>query len=70
MSDRLELPADMVSAGAGLHANQAAGDIGEPARELAARRLLLQNDGPTLIEADQMEGVLANVDADRGDSGW
>jgi len=33
---------------------------------LAARELLAQNDGATLVEADEVEGVLANVDAENG----
>jgi hypothetical protein len=48
ISDRLELPADMVSAQAGLHANQAAGDIGEPGLEPGARGPQPQ---PALMEA-------------------
>jgi hypothetical protein len=36
---------------------------------LSARALQLQNDRPALIEADKMEGILAKIDADRGDGG-
>jgi hypothetical protein len=43
--------------------------IGETAFELSARDLQLQNDRPALIEADKMEAVLADVDADRADGG-
>src|SRR5947199_7093225 len=53
-----------------LHADQAARNIGEIAFELSARDLLLQKDRPALIEADKMEAILADVDADRADGGW
>ena len=41
-----------------------------PAFQLTARVLQLQDDRATPIEADQVEGVLAEVDTDRGDRGW
>jgi hypothetical protein len=41
----------------------------EPALELSARALQLQNDRSALIEPDKMEAILAEVDADRADSG-
>jgi hypothetical protein len=36
---------------------------------LSARALQLQNDRSALIEADEMETILAEVDADRADGG-
>jgi hypothetical protein len=33
------------------------------------RLLQLQNDVPALIEADQVERILADIDTDRGDDG-
>ena len=42
---------------------------GKPALKLSARALQLQNDRSALIEADEMETILAEVDADRADGG-
>jgi hypothetical protein len=70
MSKRCELAADVMSARTGLHADQAVRNVHEPALKLSARDLLLQNDRPALIEADKMEAILADVDADRADGGW
>jgi hypothetical protein len=36
---------------------------------LSAGALQLQNDCPALIEADEMEAILAEVDTDRADGG-
>src|SRR5262249_8500415 len=66
---RDELAGDVMRPRTGLHADQAARNVGEPALELSARALQLQNDGPALIEADKMETILAEVDAPRGDGG-
>jgi hypothetical protein len=59
----MQLAADM-RARAGLHADQAARDIGETAFELPTGYLLLQNDGAPLIQPNQVERVLAEVDPD------
>src|SRR5215467_5674150 len=56
-----------MGADTGLHANQAGREVGKPGFELAARELLAQNDGAALVEADEMECVLADVDAEDGD---
>src|SRR5215467_6263810 len=56
-----------MGADTGLHANQAGREVGKPGFELAARELLAQNDGAALVEADEVEGVLADVDAEDGD---
>jgi len=66
VSKRGEPTADVVSPRAGFHADQAARNVG-PALELSARALQLQNDRPALIEADKMEAILAEIDADRAD---
>jgi hypothetical protein len=55
----------MMRARAGLHADQAAWDIGETAFELPTGYLLLQNDGEPLIQPNQVERVLAEVEPDR-----
>src|SRR5215468_3241823 len=47
---------------------QSAGrEVGEPGFKLAAGELLAQNDGAALVEADEVECVLADVDAEDGD---
>jgi hypothetical protein len=47
-----------------LHADEARCHVGEPSLDLTARQLLAQNDGALLVQADEVERVLANVDAD------
>jgi len=54
-------------ADAGLHADQARRQVGEPCLHLAARPLLPQHDCTALIVADEVERVLADIDADHGD---
>src|SRR5262249_36875934 len=71
VSKRGELAGDVMRAATGFHADQAARNVGKPAPKLSARALQLQNDRPALIEADKMETILAEIDADRADgSGW
>ena len=70
MTKSFELSANMVRPGTGLHADQTARKIHQPALELRPRDLQLQDNRPALVEADQVERVLANIDADRGDGGW
>jgi hypothetical protein len=47
-----------------LHADQAGRHVGEPSVDLAARQRLTQNDRALLVEADEVERVLGDVDAD------
>src|SRR6516225_11587788 len=49
------------------HADQAGREVGKPGIELAAGEFLAQNDGAALVEADEVKGVLADVDAENGD---
>src|SRR5215813_8687283 len=56
-----------MGADAGLHADEAGREVGKPGFELAAGELLAQNDGAALVEADEVEGILADVDAEDGD---
>src|SRR6266481_3997735 len=65
----VELSADMVGAGTGFHADQTARNIGKAPLKLLPRGLQLQNDVPALIEADQVERILADIDTNRGDDG-
>jgi hypothetical protein len=57
----------MVRANAGLHADQARRQVGESGLHLAARPLLAQHNGPTLVVAYDVERVLADIDADDSD---
>ena len=63
----IELATEMMRADAGLHADQARRQVGKSGLHLAARPLLAQHDGATLIVADDVERVLADIDADHGD---
>src|ERR1700692_605630 len=58
-----------MGADASFHADQARRYIGEPRFHLATRPLLPQHDGAARIVAHDVERVLADIDADRGDRG-
>jgi hypothetical protein len=68
MAQRQELPAEMMGSDASLHPDQAWRHVRQPDLYLAARVFLSQNDLAAPIHADQVERVLANVDANRGDT--
>jgi hypothetical protein len=51
---------------ASLHADQARRHIGEPCLNLAPRPLLTQYDCTAFIQADNVERVLADINADYG----
>ena len=53
-------------ADAGLHADPTRRQIGEPGPQLAARPLLPQHDAAALILTNDVERVLADIDADDG----
>ena len=53
-------------ADAGLHANSTRRQIGESGLHLAARPFLQQHDGTAPILANDVERVLADIDADYG----
>jgi hypothetical protein len=59
----------MMCADAGFHADQARWQVGKSRLQLATRPFLPQYDRTTLILAHQVKRVLADVDADHGDSG-
>src|SRR3954449_260658 len=59
-----EAPADMVHAGASLQADQARRQIGQALLEPVARQLLTPQDPAVLVHTDQVEDVLAEIDAD------
>src|SRR5260221_12039832 len=53
-------------ADAGLHADPTRRQIGQPGLHLAARPFLPQHDGTALVLANDVERVLADIDADYG----
>src|SRR4029079_10746910 len=59
----------MMRTDAGLHADQARGHVGKVCFDLATRPLLPQRNCAWLIQADNVERVLADIDADHGDRG-
>src|SRR5260370_42698619 len=61
-----ELATEMMRADEGLHTDQARRQVGEPRFRLAARPLLPQHDGTALTLANDVERVLADIDADYG----
>src|SRR5260370_41691630 len=56
----------MVGRDARFDSDQAPRHIGEPGCDPAAGDLLPQNDRPVVVEAEQMQGILARIDADGG----
>ena len=63
----IELAAEMMRADAGFHADQARWHVGKACFNLATRPLLPKHDGTTLIVANNVERVFADIDADHGD---
>jgi hypothetical protein len=66
MTKRLERATEVMCADAGLHADPTRRQIGETGLHLATRPLLPQHDGTAPILANDVERVLADVDADYG----
>ena len=62
----LQSAAQVMGANAGLHPDQARRHVRKSCLDLAARPPLPQHDRATLVEADDMKRVLADVDAHRG----
>jgi hypothetical protein len=67
MAERLQLPADVVGARTGLHADQARRNVGQALRELEPGELDPQHDGAALVLTDKVEAILAQIDAKGGD---
>src|SRR5207247_2000468 len=63
----IELATEMMRPDAGLHADQAGRHVGKSGLHLAARPLLTQHNGTTLIVTYDVERVLADIDANHGD---
>jgi hypothetical protein len=70
VSKRGELTGDVMRSRTRFHADQTARNVGEPALKLSARAFELPNNRPALIEADKVEAILTEIDADRADGGW
>jgi hypothetical protein len=64
-----ELAGEMMRPHACLHADETRRHVGEPRLDLTARPFLAQHDRTALVMADDVERVLADVDADHGDLG-
>lgn len=69
MSEPAELAREMMRPNAGLHADQARREVSKSRLDLTARPLLAQHNRTALVMADDVERVLADVDADHGDLG-
>src|SRR5208283_23376 len=67
MAKAVQIATEMMRADAGFHADQAGGDICKSSFNLATRPFLPQNNLAALVEADHMERVLADIDANDGD---
>ena len=67
MAKGCELAPNMMSPGAGLHSDQTDRQVGQAGLQLPARDLAAQQDLAAGIHANQVESILAQVDADRGD---
>jgi hypothetical protein len=66
MAKRLQPAAEMMGADAGLHADQTGLQVRKACFNPATRPFLMQHNGAALIEANDVERVLANIDADEG----
>jgi hypothetical protein len=56
----------MMRPNTGFHANQTGRHVGKPSLHLATRPLLAQHYGAALIEANNVERVLTDIDANYG----
>jgi hypothetical protein len=61
------LARDMMRARAGLQADEAGWQIDKPAHKLLTRYLVAHRDGAGLVETDQVERILADLEADGSD---
>src|SRR6476661_2097658 len=64
MTERKQLASNIVRRHAGLDTNQARRNICKPGPNPAAAKLLTQNNRPPVIQPDQMQRVLACINAD------
>jgi len=66
MPQRVKLATEMMSTDAGLHADQARWHVGKPYLHLVARPLLTQHNCAAIVQANNVERVLTDIDADYG----
>src|SRR5262249_9111140 len=66
VAQRLKLATEMMRSDAGLHADQTRWHVGKPCLHLAARPLLAKHNGAAIIEADDVERILTDINADYG----
>jgi hypothetical protein len=66
MTQCLERATEVMRADAGFHADPTPRQIGESGLHLTTRPLLSQYDGTALILTNDVERVLADIDADYG----
>ena len=69
VSEPAELAGEVMRAHTRLHADEARWEVGKSRLDLTARPFLAQDDRATAIVADDVERVLADIDADHGDLG-
>jgi hypothetical protein len=66
VTKRLQFATEMMRADACFHADQARPQVGKARFDLAARPLLPQHDRAALLVSCEVERVLPDIDADRG----
>jgi hypothetical protein len=66
VAKRMQPAAEVMGSDAGLHADQARRQVRESSSNLAARPSLAHDDGTTLIQADDVKRILADIDAHGG----
>ena len=66
MAKRMQPAAKVMGSDAGLRADQARWHVRQPGSDLTARPSLAQNNHTTLIQADDVKRILADIDAHGG----
>jgi hypothetical protein len=66
VAKRMQPVAEVMGSDAGLHADQARWHVRQPGSDLAARPSLAHDDRSTLIQADDVKRILADIDAHGG----
>lgn len=64
MAKNRELTADVMGSGTGLHPDETDRHVGQAGLRLSTRNLAAQHNRAAGIQADQVEGVLAQINAD------
>jgi len=66
VAKRMQPAAEVMGSDAGLHADQARRHVRQPGSDLAARPSLAHDDRATLIQANDVKRILADIDAHGG----